>query len=123
MSQSLLHAFSCAFKGIGYVFCHERNFKIHTCGAVLALGAGLLFKITLAEWLAVILCIVAVMALECSNTALEAVVDIISPQKQEKARIAKDCAAGAVLIAAIGSVCVAAFIFLPKIGMLLGVIH
>lgn len=113
--QSLISAFKCAFAGIGQTIVKERNIKIHLCVALLAIILGFVFSISSAEWLAVVICIGVVLSLEVLNSAVEAVVDICSPGYNELARIAKDCAAGAVLVCAIASVVVAAIIFLPKI--------
>ena len=72
------------------------------------------------EWAVVCVCIGVVLGAECANTALETLVDLVSPEYNELARITKDCAAGAVLINAIAALFVAAFIFLPKMLALVG---
>jgi diacylglycerol kinase len=77
--------------------------------------AGYFFKISTSEWLAVILCFIAVITLEAMNSAIEYVVDLASPEFHPLAKKAKDMAAGAVLLAAIGTVVIAAIIFLPKL--------
>lgn len=115
-------AFQCARCGIIYAFRTQRNFKIHTVFALLAIVLAALFQIDLGSWLAILLCIVMVYALEMLNTAVEAVVDLVSPGWNELAKRAKDCAAGAVYIAAIGSLFVAAFIFIPRIADLVALL-
>ncbi len=87
--------------------------RIHAVVAVLAIILGVVFRIHAYEWLAVLLCIGAVMSLECLNTALEALVDLVSPEYNDTARIAKDCAAAAVLLAAVISVVVACVVYIP----------
>jgi diacylglycerol kinase (ATP) len=67
------------------------------------------------EWAVLLLVIGLVISLEILNTAVEAVVDLCSPEQSELARIAKDAAAGAVLVAAITAVAVGAFIFVPAL--------
>ena len=114
-TQSLAHAFICAGNGIGHAVMAERNMKIHLAIAVLVVIAGFLFGLDAASWIAVILCIFGVLAAECVNTAIEAVVDLVSPQYSDLARIAKDCAAGAVYLMAIGSVIVGLIVFIPHI--------
>ncbi len=112
---SMKQAFACAFSGIAYAFKTQRNLKVHTVFAVLALILGFLLQISPASWLAVVLCIAAVFSLEVLNTALEAVVDLVSPEWHELAMHAKDCAAGAVAIFAVASLVVAAIVYLPPI--------
>ena len=109
----LSEAFSCAFSGILYAFRTQRNFKIHAAFAVAAIALGLLLQIPAWSGLAVIGCAVGVFALEVMNTAVEAVVDMVSPEWNELAMRAKDCAAGAVYVAAIGSMVVAAIVYIP----------
>lgn len=106
-------AFKCASEGIGYTFSSQRNLKIQCCFAVLAVVLGIVFGITPTQWAVICVCIVLVMGGECINTAIESVVDLVSPEWNILAKRAKDCAAGAVWIFAIGSVVVALFIFLP----------
>ena len=115
-----IKSFVYAFSGIAQTFRGGRNFKVQLGFAVAAIVLGFVFRIQPYEWLAVVICIGCVLGGECVNTAMEAVVDLASPEYHELAKIAKDCAAGAVLVASIASVFVAAFIFLPKIFALLG---
>ncbi len=67
---------------------------------------------------AIVICIVLVLAAECLNTAVESVVDLVSPDYAELAKHAKDCAAGAVLVCALGAVAVAAAVFVPRLAAL-----
>jgi diacylglycerol kinase len=113
--SKFVKSFVYAFSGIAETFRVGRNFKVQLCFAILAIVLGILFSIDPAEWAVIALCIGVVLGGECMNTAIEAVVDLVSPDYHELAKRAKDCAAGAVLIAAIASVAVAAFIFLPRI--------
>ena len=112
---SFLKSFVYAWAGLSHAFKTQRNMKIHGCLALLALVLCGIFKVTAEEWLAVVICIGAVIGLECLNTALEAVVDLASPEIHPLAKTAKDCAAGAVLVMAFVSVAVACIIFLPRI--------
>ena len=113
-SISLGESFACAFNGIK-VAAEGRNFKIECFIGAIAIFLCWLFDVTGAEFLVVILFIVAVLSAECANTALEAAVDLASPERRELARIAKDCSAGAVLLLSIGSLFAACIIFLPKL--------
>lgn len=118
MVQSLPHAFKCAGQGVVHAFT-QRNMRIDACFAVAAVALGFALRIDRSSWLAIILCIGAVMAAETLNTAIECVVDLASPEYHELAKHAKDCAAGAALILAATSVVVAAVVFIPRIGELL----
>lgn len=117
-SFSLGRAFSCAWSGIRYAFTSQRNLKIHFCFAIAAVVLGFILGIGEAGWLAVVLCIALVMALEIVNTAIESVVDLASPEWHLLAKRAKDCAAGAVYLAAFGSLVVAAIVYVPKLWQL-----
>ena len=78
-------------------------------------AAGWYFQITRQEWLALVLAMTLVLALEAVNTAIEYLTDLVSPEYHPLAGKAKDVAAAAVLIAAIGAVVVGAIVFLPRI--------
>jgi len=105
-------SFLYAFAGLRVLF-GEHNAWLHTVATVAVVTAGFLFHITSGEWLAVIVCIGAVFALEAVNTAIEAIADEVSPGYSPLIKKAKDVAAAAVLIMAIASVAVAAVIFIP----------
>ena len=112
---SLVRAFACAGCGLAFAFRSQRNMKIHAAVAVVAVALGAAVGLDGASWAAVILCIALVFAAECLNTALESVVDLVSPEYSELARRAKDCAAGAVLVCALAALAVAAAVFLPHL--------
>ena len=116
---SLLQAFKCAFEGI-FATAKERNFKIELCFMTLAIVLGLVFSISFLEWLCVIICFGLVLGGEVINSAIEAVVDLASPEYHELAKKAKDCAAGGVLLFSIASFVVGCLIFIPRILSLLG---
>lgn len=118
---SLASAFRCAFQGI-IDTSHERNFRIELCFLVLCIVLGFAFSISTAEWLVCILCFGLVLGGECLNSSIEAIVDLVSPEKNELARISKDAAAGAVLLFSIASFIIGAIIFLPRILHALGLL-
>lgn len=82
---------------------------------MLACIAGVIFGINAAEWLDIFIIASLVLILELINTSLESITDIVSPEIHPKAKIAKDVAAAAVLIASFFSIVIATFIFLPKL--------
>lgn len=112
-------AFRCAWAGIAYAFASQRNLKIQLAIAVLAVAAGAALGISRADWLAIVLAIMVVAAAEVLNTAVESVVDLASPAWHDLARRAKDAAAGAVLIASLGSAVVGLIVFVPALMRLL----
>ena len=117
--SKFVNSFGYAFQGIAETFRVGRNFKVQLGFAVLAIALGAFFRIDLTEWAVIAVCIGVVLGGECVNTSIEAVVDLASPDYHELAKRAKDCAAGGVLICALASVAVAAFVFLPRIWSLL----
>lgn len=108
-------SFVYAFRGIAVSIVDGRNIKVHMLAAVVAVSAGFYFQLNHTEWAILILTIASVIAAELFNTAIEKVVDLISPDHQPLAGFAKDAAAGAVLVFAIASLFVAIFLFGPKI--------
>ena len=114
-----IHSFKHAIRGIRMVIKSEKNMQIHLIVAVLVLLAGWFFSISATEWMLCLLCFGLVLGAEMVNTAIENLVDLASPQRNELAGKAKDMAAGAVLISALFAACVGLIIFIPKIWDLL----
>ena len=111
----LYKSFGYAFAGIFAVETKERNMKIHCVAAVLVVIAGVILKISAIEWCICLTLFGLVMALEMVNTAVEAVVDLVTEERKPLAKLAKDAAAGAVLIAAIMAAIAGMIIFIPKL--------
>ncbi len=112
---SIAAAFRNAGRGLAEAVRTERNVRIDAAAAVLVVVLGFAFRIDAPSWLAIIICIGMMFALETVNTAIEAVVDLASPGYHELARKAKDCAAGAALAGALASVAVGLVVFVPRI--------
>jgi diacylglycerol kinase len=110
VKHSLYKSFGFAFKGIR-LSLKERNKKIQVFLGLLTLIAGFVFSITGTEWCIILLCIALVLCLEMLNTAIERTIDLVNPDYNEKAGQIKDIAAGAVLVASLTSVIIAAIIF------------
>ena len=102
-----------AFEGIRTAL-NQQNMKVHFISAVIVIIAGLLTRLSTLEWCVILIVIAAIISLEMVNTAIEAIVDLASPQIHPLAKIAKDVGAGAVLVFAIASVIIGGLIFLPK---------
>ena len=111
----MIKPFLYAASGIIAAVKGERSMRIHLASAVAAVSLGAWLGLDGREWVAVVICCALVMSLECLNTAIEAAVDLASPAIHPLAKKAKDCAAGAVLIAAMGSGGVGCIIFGPKV--------
>lgn len=114
-SKKLINSFKYAIQGIFSSFKTERNMKIHIFIMFLVIISGIILKINKYEWIICVLCFVIVISGELFNTAIETVVDMVMPYKNDKAKIAKDISAGAVLTLAIGAAIVGVIIFVPKI--------
>ena len=106
-----MKAFKYAFEGIFASVKSERNMRIHLAFAFYVVLAGMVTRISLAEWVIVIICVAAVMSLEILNTAIEALCDEVSVEYSPKIKLAKDAAAGAVLVSAIASAIIGCLIF------------
>lgn len=108
---------SCKYAVAGILYClrSQRNIKIQAGAACLALAAAWHFQLSPVEWMLLVLTIAVVMAAEMINTALETVVDLVSPDYNLLAKIAKDAAAGAVLVMAVMSVVVGYLLFFHRV--------
>ncbi len=116
IAPNLFLSFKYAWAGISYAFITQRNFRIHTAMTAVAISVGLLLHINAVGMAIVALTCALVMVLELLNTALESVVDLTVGQSyHELAKIAKDCAAGAVMISALAALLVAGFIIAPPL--------
>lgn len=111
----LIKSFFHAFSGVAHLIKNEKNIQVHTTAILVVCSAGLFFKIETWEWCVVLLCFGLVWGLEALNASLEKLCDHISPEKSEAIKQVKDGAAAGVLVAAIITIVIAAFIFLPKV--------
>lgn len=111
----LYKSFGYAFEGIFTGIRGERNMKIHCFAAMCVIVAGVLFHISVTEWCICLVLFGLILSLELVNTAIEAVVDLVTEDKKPLAKLAKDTAAGAVLIAAVMAAMAGLLIFVPKL--------
>lgn len=114
-SPHLIASFGFALEGIVHAFRTQRNFKVHVGVTFAVILAGVLLGISVEQWAILALAIALVLQAELVNTALEAVVDHVAPEFHALAKVAKDCAAGAVFICAIIAVIVGLLILGPKV--------
>ncbi len=115
-----LRSFVYAGAGLWEALRTQRNMRVHVAAALLAIVLGVVLRISPVEFAVVFLAIGGVLVAEMINTVTEAVVDLATREYHHLARMAKDVAAGAVLVSAIVAVIVAFFIYLPPLFHLLG---
>ena len=108
-----LRSFGYAWKGIRCCVGKEQNISFHLIVTVLTIIAGFLLDITRTDWMIVILCIGVVIAAELFNTAIEKLVDLVSPERHPIAGQVKDIAAGAVLVCAATAAIIGLIVFIP----------
>jgi diacylglycerol kinase (ATP) len=113
-AASVVTSFNYAFEGIIYVVRTQRNMRVHFAVALGILPAGVLLGVTRFELLAVMLAVSFVLIAEMINTALEKAIDVATNSFDPLARVAKDVAAGAVLIAAVNAVFVGYLVFAER---------
>lgn len=116
-----LRSFAYAWKGIVLLVLTQGNALVHLAATVAVVAAGFYFKVSAGEWLALVLAMSTVWLAEGLNTAVEALADRITMEKDPLIGRAKDVAAGAVLIAAIAAATVGGIIFWPHARTLLGI--
>jgi diacylglycerol kinase (ATP) len=115
-----IRSFSFALRGIGIMLRSQHNAWIHAAATLVVVIAGASFGLTRMEWCWIVLAIVAVWSAEALNTAIEFLTDVASPGFHPIAGRAKDVAAGAVLIAAIGAVAIGVLVLGPHLLLSLG---
>lgn len=121
VAPSLFISFKYAWAGVSYAFQTQRNFRVHVGLGSVAIALSLYLGLNSTELAIIGLTTGAVLTMELLNTAIESVVDLTVKQTyHELAKIAKDCAAAAVLISAMAAVGVAGSLILPKLWLLLG---
>lgn len=107
-------SFVYAGRGLKSFLSKEHNAWIHSAATVIVIIAGIVLHISAHEWIVIILCIGTVFAAEAFNTAIERLVNLVSPDYHKIAGDVKDIAAGAVLICAITAAIIGLIIFIPK---------
>ena len=110
-----INSFRFAFQGWNHLIHTQRNAWVHGLATVCAITLGIVLSLDRAEWGLMVVAITLVWMAEAINTAIEAVVDLVAPNYEELAKVAKDCGAGGVLIAAIGAAAIGFLIFLPHL--------
>jgi diacylglycerol kinase (ATP) len=110
-----IKSFYYSFSGIGHFITTEANARIHLFATVMVVIAGWYYEVSRTEWTLIVGCSVTVIAFEAMNTALERLCDAVTTEQHPLIGQAKDVAAGAVLIVALGAAIIGIVIFWPKI--------
>lgn len=110
-----LQSFACALQGLAYLVRTQPNARLHLLATLLVCAAGFYVELNRAEWLWIALAIVLVWTAEAFNTALEQLADALHPARHPGIGRAKDVAAGAVLIAALGAALIVGLVFWPYV--------
>jgi diacylglycerol kinase (ATP) len=110
-----LKSVSFALSGIAAMLRTQHNARIHLTASIVVIGAGIWFAIPREEWVWLIASMVAVWTAEALNTAFEFLCDVASPEFHPLVKQAKDVAAAAVLIAAIGAAIIGLLVFVPHV--------
>ena len=113
--KKLRNSFKYAFSGIKLCVIDEQNMLIHFTVATLVIISGFIFKISKIEWIICLILIGIVMMMELLNTAIENVCDAVTDKENKFIKIAKDTAAGSVLVISIVSAIIGLMIFIPRI--------
>ncbi|HVB03486.1 MAG TPA: diacylglycerol kinase family protein [Chitinophagaceae bacterium] len=109
--KSLMHA----LHGLGELIRREHNAWIHVVVALAVILLGIWVGLSAQQWVDVVLAMGLVLSAEAMNTGMEALADLVSPEKSEKVRFIKDLAAGGVLIAALAAAITGMIVFLPRL--------
>jgi diacylglycerol kinase (ATP) len=109
--KRFINSFKFAAKGFRAALSGQVNLRIHLCVTLAVIIAGISFRVSATEWCILLLCIGLVISLELINTAIEKLVDMVSPEWKEQAGQIKDIAASAVLWSSIISALIGLIIF------------
>jgi diacylglycerol kinase len=110
-----MRSFSFAAQGVWHVVRTQRNMRVHLLAGAAAIVAGLVVRVSAADWACIVLAIGLVLTAETLNTVVEALVDLSTDEFHPLAKAAKDMAAGAVLLSSVAAVGVAVAVFLPRL--------
>ena len=113
--KDVMHKFKYSFQGIAYCFTHETSFIFEAIAIVGVVILGIIFHISLMEWVFSLLTLIMIMEVEFLNTGIEATVDMVTEEFHPLAKIAKDCGSAATCFATFVALVVNLIIFVPYI--------
>jgi diacylglycerol kinase len=115
MNRRLVTSFRYAFAGLGYLWRTQPNVRIHAAITLAVIAAGLWLGLPRRDWAVIVVTVGLVLVSEALNTAVEATVDLASPQPHPLAKVAKDVGAGAVVLSASAAVLVGLLLLGPPL--------
>ena len=113
--KKFINSFKYPFSGLRYAYKNEQNLAVDIGIAVIVIIAGILLKVSIVEWAILAITVGLVISFELINTAIEAVVDLVTEEYHPLAKVAKDTSAAAVLVLAVVSIIEGLIIVLPKL--------
>ena len=113
--KRFLASWKYSMEGLIYAYKYEQSMLIHVIATICVIIANIVLSISPTEWLITFLAIGMVLAAELINTAIEAIVDLVTLEIHPLAKISKDVSSGAVLVSVFGAIIVGLIIYLPKI--------
>ncbi|HTF02742.1 MAG TPA: diacylglycerol kinase family protein [Bacteroidia bacterium] len=113
--HGILKSFGFAIRGCRMLFSSERNARIHLAILALVVFSGILLHISAVEWVIITMVSGAVLAAEAINTAIEEMINLLHPERSEKAGRIKDLSAGAVFFVSLAALICGLIIFVPRI--------
>ena len=114
-SRTLSGSLGCAARGLRYAATTQRNLRIHLAAGTAAIAAGWWLQLDPVEWAVLGLTVTLVLVAELLNTAVEVLVDLVSPERRQQAMLIKDMTAGAVLVCCLNALLVGAVLLLPRL--------
>lgn len=111
----IIYSFKYSTQGIKYIYKNEASVWLHFLLIVASTALGIFYQITLVEWAIIIFAVASILACELLNTGIEAAVDLVTLEKRELARIAKDCGSAASAVFSVACIIAEALIFIPYI--------
>lgn len=111
----ILYSAKFALDGLIYAYGHEKSLWLHAFLSALCIFGGIVLKLKSMEWIVMLIALVIILAFELINTAIEAVVDLVTLEYKELAKIAKDCAGAATFVTSIVGFIIALSIYVPAI--------
>lgn len=113
--QRFVNSFINSFAGLQYAYTHEQSLLIHIFLTIVAVATGIFFGISGTQWVLLLFAMALIIVTELLNTAIEAVVDLVTEDYHPLAKVAKDCASAAVFVVSLMATCIWIYVFVPQI--------
>lgn len=113
--KAFLYRFKYSFDGLVYAYKNEQSIWIHAVCSFVGIILGILLRITRTQWNILLITLAVILSIELLNTAIEAVVDMVTPEYNKLAKVAKDCGSAATFVVSITGAIISATIFIPRI--------